>query len=125
MFYSNYKSIYGKNSVFVTVTFSSFLLLFQALITDYNDLGGGRFYDPRSQQSFKYDHLRKEAIEFKLWEPDRATEVWRRALEEACTSYTQDHYRHGTCCVFSSSQDRNITLTACIEDHQFQPKNFW
>ncbi|KFM63453.1 F-actin-capping protein subunit alpha, partial [Stegodyphus mimosarum] len=98
---------------------------FLALITDYNDLGGGRFYDPRSQQSFKYDHLRKEAFEFKLWEPDRSTEVWRRALEEACTLYTQDHYRHGTCCVFSSSQDRNITITACIEDHQFQPKNFW
>jgi len=98
---------------------------FPALITDYNDLGSGRFYDPRSQQSFKYDHLRKEAFEFKVWEPDRSTEVWRRALEEACTSYVHDHYRHATCCVFSSSQDRNITLTACIEDHQFQPKNFW
>ncbi|XP_042910123.1 F-actin-capping protein subunit alpha [Parasteatoda tepidariorum] len=98
---------------------------FLALITDHNDLGGGRFYDPRSGQSFKYDHLRKEALDFKTYEPDRVTEVWRRALEEACTLYTQDHYRNGTCCVFSNNQDQTITLTACIEDHQFEPKNFW
>lgn len=98
---------------------------FAALITNYNDIGGGRFYDPRSQQSFKYDHLRKEALDFKAWEPDPATESWRRALEEAWTLYCQDHYKHGTCCVFSTSQGGLITLTACIEDHQFQPKNFW
>ncbi|XP_054721657.1 F-actin-capping protein subunit alpha-like [Uloborus diversus] len=98
---------------------------FLALITDYNDLGGGRFYDPRSQQSFKYDHLRKEAVEFKTWECDKSTESWRRALEEVCTSYAQNHYRHGTCSVFSTNQDGNITLIACIEDHEFQAKNFW
>lgn len=98
---------------------------FLSLITDYNDLGSDRFYDPRSQQSFTYDHLRKEAKEFKLWEPDQTTEIWRKALEEACTSYVQDHYRHATCSVFSNNVDRNITLNACIEDHQFQPKNFW
>lgn len=73
----------------------------------------------------RYDHLKKEAIEFKVWEPDKNTEVYRRALEEACTSYTQDHYKTATCSVFSSSQDNNITLTACIEGHQFQAKNFW
>lgn len=99
----------------------------QALITHYNDLGSGRFYDPRSQQSFKYDFLRKATVDFRQWEPpDKTTEIWRRSLEEAFTLYTQDHYRHGTCSVFSSNtSDGNITLTACIEDHQFQSSNYW
>ncbi|KAL0281453.1 UNVERIFIED_CONTAM: hypothetical protein PYX00_002437 [Menopon gallinae] len=97
----------------------------QSLITEHNDLTGFRFYDPRSKQSFKYDHLRKEASDFQSCEPDPTSEPWRSALEEKFLAYTNSHYKHGVCCVFGKSQGNEITLVACIEDHQFQPNNFW
>ncbi|XP_034942798.1 F-actin-capping protein subunit alpha [Chelonus insularis] len=98
---------------------------YPALITEYNDLGNQRFYDTRSKQSFKYDHLRKEAVDYEPYEPDATAEPWRSVLQDEMTNYTKSHYRHGVCAVFGTSKAGNITLAACIEDHQFQPKNFW
>ncbi|KAI1307274.1 F-actin-capping protein subunit alpha [Halotydeus destructor] len=95
------------------------------LVTEFNDLGGSRFFDPRSKQSFKYDHLREEATDLMSHEPDETAEPWRSALEQTLTTYAKDHYYHGVASVFGSSENGDITLTGCIEDHQFQPKNYW
>lgn len=97
----------------------------QALITEFNDLGGGRFFDPRTKQSFRYDHLRKEATDYQPHEPDAVSEPWRAALDVETIAYTANHYRHGVSSVFGKSQGGLITLTICVEDHQFQPKNYW
>lgn len=96
-----------------------------AVISEHNDLGSGRFYDPRTKQSFKYDHLRKEATDYQNLESDAFAESWRSALDIEALAYTSNHYRHGVCSVFGKSQGGQITLTICIEDHQFQPKNYW
>lgn len=94
------------------------------LITDYNELPGGRFYDPRTQRSFKYDPIREEASDYQAHSPDPLSESWRVALEEAWTAYCKEHYFNGSCSVFGSSSDSEITLTACIEGHQFQSRNY-
>lgn len=96
------------------------------LITDHNELGGGRFFDPRSKRSFKYDHLRKEAADYEPYEPDRVAEPWRAALDEELTAYVAAHYKHGASLVVGRALEGGVVqLTACIEDHQFQPKNYW
>jgi len=95
------------------------------LITDHNDLGSGRFADPRSKQSFKYDHLRKEASDQQSWTPDSSVENLRTAIESEVTSYALNHYRHGVCATFSKETDEGKAIVSCIEDHQFQPKNYW
>lgn len=96
------------------------------LITDHNELGSGRFFDPRSKRSFKYDHLRKEASEYEPYEPDKVAEPWRAALDEELTGYVAMHYKHGASLVVGRALDNGaVSLIACIEDHQFQPKNYW
>ncbi|GLV40531.1 capping protein alpha [Carabus blaptoides fortunei] len=98
----------------------------QVLITEHNDLGGNRFFDARSKQSFKYDHLRKEATDYQQYESDTTSELWRAALDAEFLQYTQSHYKHGVCSVVGRVQAGGVvSLTACIEDHQFQPKNYW
>lgn len=58
-------------------------------------IGGGRFYDPRTKQSFKYDHLRKEASDYQDMDADSPAESWRSALDIETLAYTASHYRHG------------------------------
>lgn len=56
---------------------------------------------------------------------DKKSEGWRSALEGEFGAYVSQHYPHGTFSVFSKNAGGQITLIGCIEDHQFQPKNFW
>ena len=95
------------------------------VISEHNDLGRHRFFDPRSKRSFHFDHLRKEAKDVQPQDFDSKSESWRAAFEAHFSNYVDNHYKHGVCSVFSKCEAGVITIVACIEDHQFQPKNFW
>jgi len=81
--------------------------------------------DPRTKQTFRYDHLKKEASDFQPMDIDRKSESWRSTIESDFANYVSQHYPHGVYSVFSRINGNMITIIACIEDHQFQPKNFW
>ena len=56
---------------------------------------------PRSKQSFKYDHLRKEASDLQPWTTDCAgVEGLRSAIEADVAIYVKNHYNHGVSAVF-------------------------
>ena len=99
------------------------------LITEYNELANGRYHDPRSKVSFKFEHLHFKASEFEAHSDaslvDTLAEPWRLSLERECTAYVRVHYNNAACSVFSSSDQGLVTLVCCIEAHKFQPSNFW
>ena len=123
------------------------------LVTAFNDLGGGRFSDPRNRRSFRYDHLRKEASDPQPWNPpvsvgyfgqtfekdfhiysgvirvphqDGPLESLRAAIEAEATAYALNHYKHGAVAAFAVPNAADgPAVVVCIEDHQFQPKNYW
>lgn len=95
------------------------------VLSVFNDIGNGRFVDPRTKKSFHYNHITGGVTDFNDWQPDSNAETWRAALEQEWTSYTTEHYHEGAGSVFSTYKDDMITLNACLEGHQFQPKKFW
>nr|CAD2160619.1 unnamed protein product [Meloidogyne enterolobii] len=98
------------------------------LVTEHNELSDGRFVDPKSQKTFKYDHLRKEAVEVHpvgSKELDDKHEQWRKILQKEVDEYVHEHfYKTGVAAVFTPLH-KEKTIILCIESHQFQPKNFW
>jgi capping protein alpha len=93
----------------------------KVLITPFGRQPDGRYVDPRSKQVFSFDHLRKEISGAQAAGAAAGDEGLRAAVEAAADEYIADHYHTGTVTVYSHEG----SIVVCIEDHKYQPHNFW
>ena len=97
----------------------------QVIVSKHGLVEEGRYLDPRSKQTFKYDHLRKDVVDTRPASIDNKAEPYRAALEKAMTAYVKDHYPNGVVTVYGNSSGGGVKIVACIEDHKFSPNNYW
>eukprot|EP00054_Salpingoeca_dolichothecata_P031524 m.263788 g.263788 ORF g.263788 m.263788 type:complete len:281 (+) comp27229_c0_seq1:176-1018(+) len=92
-----------------------------ALVTKHGHVSDQTYFDPRSKTNFTFDHLRKEASNAEESSEESGLESLRAAFESAVTEYVKAHYPDGSCAVYA----KGGSIVVCIEDHKFQPNNFW
>lgn len=97
------------------------------LIAPQAEVSGNEYIDPHSKQVVTFDHITHEVTGTRdlAGELDQEVEPFRQALQEAATHYTSEHYKWGTCGVFSKKEGGNFILLLCISSAKFEPKNYW
>uniref|UniRef100_A0A672FBP2 F-actin-capping protein subunit alpha n=1 Tax=Salarias fasciatus TaxID=181472 RepID=A0A672FBP2_SALFA len=100
----------------------------EVLITVHGDLGNGRFFDPRNEISFKFDHFTKEASDPQPYKGETDLRSWRDACDSALSAYHSCNL-HSVCYVLHScvwGNNRWPTDHYCVhESHQFESQNSW
>ena len=96
-----------------------------ALVSHHSQLPDGRFFDPTSRSTFRFDHMRREASDIrKDWSPNQ-TESYREAVDKEALGYVTEHFSSGAVTVFGTMDGANYKLVLCIENHKFSSSNFW
>lgn len=93
----------------------------KTLITEYGDIGEGRFFDPRSGQSFAFDHLRKTASDLQPHSIDCSVSDKRSHAQTAVDEYVKEFFVNSLATVYGNGDD----IIVCMEGHKYNPDNFW
>ncbi|KAJ3412799.1 F-actin-capping protein [Chytridiales sp. JEL 0842] len=94
----------------------------QTLLTKYGYLGDNRFVDPKSKQSFTFDHVKQLISDVQTHETTSDFEPFREATQSAVEKYIADHYPDGASSTFVASDGR---LSICMVNNKYNPANFW
>jgi len=99
----------------------------KVLICHQGELNGNEYIDPHSKQIITFDHITHEISGSRdgYGELDQDVESFREALQQTAEHYTSEHYKWGTCGVYSSKEGGNFVLNLAISSAKFEPKNYW
>lgn len=92
---------------------------YKVLVSKHGHVGGNRFIDPRSKQTFAFDHMRQIASDP---EPSSEAEDPQRAgVDTAVQAYIAEHYPAGV----SATYGHSGSIVICIVDNKYNPRNYW
>ncbi|TVY47059.1 F-actin-capping protein subunit alpha [Lachnellula occidentalis] len=93
------------------------------IVSSYNSLGDGRYYDVESSSSFVFDHSTQKAsgVQSHVLESRQSDLV--KSLLKSLSTHVKEHYPSASCGVYPIEDDSQIA--AVVVANKYSPNNFW
>lgn len=93
------------------------------IVSAYNSLDEGRYYDVDSSSSFSFDHATQKSSEVQSYLLESSHSESVKSISKNLKSYLNDHYSNAACGVYPINEDSEIAIL--IVANQYSPRNFW
>lgn len=95
----------------------------QALVSQHNALGDGRYFDTASQTSFEVDHATQKASNTQQHPLDSSHADLIRSLQKSFSTASSEHFPSSTIGIYPTASDSTIAILLVAS--KYSPQNFW
>ncbi|KAI1941950.1 F-actin-capping protein subunit alpha [Ophidiomyces ophidiicola] len=104
----------------------------EVIVSEYNKLDNGRYFDPGSESSFEFDHVAQASV---LAAPPRTASAPQphplesqnseliKSILRALSPHVREHFSSSSYGVYPSADDSAITIL--LVANKYSPNNFW
>lgn len=93
------------------------------IISAYNSLGDGRYFDIESSSSFAFDHAKMEASEVQSYVLESNHSHLINSISKNLAIYLDEHFPSASFGVYPIEDDTEIVVL--IVANKYSPRNFW
>ncbi|KAK4549378.1 hypothetical protein LTR36_006375 [Oleoguttula mirabilis] len=93
------------------------------LVSAYNSLGNGRYFDSASQTSFEVDHASQKASSPQQHPTDSQHADLIRSLQKSFSAAASEHFPSSTVGIFPAESHSAVALL--LVANKYSPQNFW
>jgi len=93
------------------------------LVSEYNSLSDGQYYDVQASSSFSFDHKTRKASNTKSHVLESKHEDIIKSILKSVSSHANEHYPSSTVGVFPTDNDSKIAILLVAS--KYSPANFW
>ncbi|KAK2761582.1 F-actin-capping protein subunit alpha [Arachnomyces sp. PD_36] len=95
----------------------------EALVSPYNKLDGGRYYDVGAQVSFEFDHVTQQASDVQSHTLDSQNSELITSLLDSLSKHAREHYPSSCYGVYPTDDDSSVAIL--LVANKYSPNNFW
>ncbi|KAI6840801.1 F-actin-capping protein-like protein subunit alpha-1 [Hortaea werneckii] len=92
-----------------------------AILSQYNSLGNGRYFDTASETSFEVDHAAQKTSNSQSQPINSPNADLIRSLQQAFKAASAEHFPSSTIGIYPTSN----TITLVLVANKYSPQNFW
>ncbi|KAF4543245.1 Wash complex f-actin capping protein alpha [Lasiodiplodia theobromae] len=93
------------------------------VISPYNSLGDGRYYDVAASSSFAFDHVTQKASDVQSHVLEGAQADLVKSLLKALQAHAAEHYPAAALGVYPTEEDSKVAVV--LVSNKYSPSNFW